>query len=236
MQNPTSTAAASRVDPARAPRFADAVAAGVPNTLPGWSRQMMRFRGPQAMGATLAGLAGARLALGRFRPADARVAASLVVAQPFTEWLTHVLVLHRPPRRRGTRTVELFAARKHREHHLDPLDMELVLVQKRILIVAMPAVAAAQLLATRDRRLALTAAATSTALLLTYEWVHFLIHSPYVPRSAWYRGLWRGHRLHHYKNEKYWFGITSRLGDRVLRTNPARGAVAVSPTARTLAA
>ncbi|HMC69660.1 MAG TPA: fatty acid hydroxylase family protein, partial [Mycobacteriales bacterium] len=70
----------------------------------------------------------------------------------------------------------------------------------------------------------------------TYEWTHFLIHSTYVPRSRYYRYIWRAHRLHHYKNEKYWFGVTVHLADHVLRTFPQRDAVETSPTARTLAA
>ena len=233
----TEAAGADASTPAGAGRrFPDAVAAGVPNSLRGWARHLMRYRGPQVMAGTLVAAAGTRVAMGRFRPADLRVAAQLVTLQPFTEWLIHVYILHRPARQRGGTMVELFEARKHREHHLDPLDMELTLVQGRTLASLIPTSMAIQALTTRDRRLAMTGITTSLALLLGYEWTHFLIHTPYVPRSRWYRGLWRGHRLHHYKNEKYWFGITSRLGDRVLRTNPERKSVETSPTARTLAA
>ena len=52
--------------------------------------------------------------------------------------------------------------------------------------------------------------------------------------SRLYRGILRGHRMHHDKNEHYWFGITSHLGDRVLRTYHDRQAVETSPTCRTL--
>ncbi len=68
----------------------------------------------------------------------------------------------------------------------------------------------------------------------SYEWCHFLIHSPYVPRNRFYASARRSHRLHHYKNERYWFGVTSNLGDRVIGTNPAAGDVPRSPTARNL--
>jgi sterol desaturase/sphingolipid hydroxylase (fatty acid hydroxylase superfamily) len=75
-----------------------------------------------------------------------------------------------------------------------------------------------------------------TSIGLAYEWTHFLIHTSYAPRGAVYRNLWRLHRLHHYKNEDYWFGVTGHLGDRVLGTAPDPKDVPLSPTARTLEA
>jgi sterol desaturase/sphingolipid hydroxylase (fatty acid hydroxylase superfamily) len=76
----------------------------------------------------------------------------------------------------------------------------------------------------------------SYALLAIYEWCHFLIHTPYRPRGWYYRSIWRGHRLHHFKNEHYWFGVTSTLGDHLLRTAPEQSTVKKSGTARTLGA
>ena len=70
--------------------------------------------------------------------------------------------------------------------------------------------------------------------LLRYQWSHFLIHTPYLPRTSWYRRIWRNHRLHHFKHEGYWLGVSSNLGDRALGTNPDQRTVPKSPTARTL--
>ena len=39
-----------------------------------------------------------------------------------------------------------------------------------------------------------------------------------------YRAVWRNHRLHHYKNEHYWFTVTS--------TATARSAALVAPAFR----
>ena len=44
----------------------------------------------------------------------------------------------------------------------------------------------------------------------------------------------RNHRLHHFKNEHYWFGVTMLGADRLLRTAPQAEDVERSPTARTL--
>ena len=40
---------------------------------------------------------------------------------------------------------------------------------------------------------------------MVYEWCHYLIHTDYKPKTAVYRAIWRNHRLHHFKNEHYWF-------------------------------
>jgi hypothetical protein len=64
--------------------------------------------------------------------------------------------------------------------------------------------------------------------------VHFLVHTRWRPRWRPYQVLWRNHRLHHYKNEHFWFGVTRLAADRWLGTQPARDAVATSPTCRTL--
>lgn len=45
-------------------------------------------------------------------------------------------------------------------------------------------------------------------------------------------GICTSHRLHHYRNEHFWFGLTNDFGDRVLRTNPAKEEVPASRTAR----
>jgi sterol desaturase/sphingolipid hydroxylase (fatty acid hydroxylase superfamily) len=71
-----------------------------------------------------------------------------------------------------------------------------------------------------------TFAAIAVSLGLVYEWVHYLVHTDYRPRTAPYRAIWRHHRLHHYKNEHYWFTVTTtNTADRLLRhaAGPERG-------------
>jgi hypothetical protein len=47
--------------------------------------------------------------------------------------------------------------------------------------------------------------------------------------------IWRNHRRHHFKNEHYWFTVTSSgTADRVLGTYPDPATVKTSPTARNL--
>ena len=69
---------------------------------------------------------------------------------------------------------------------------------------------------------------------LIYEWTHFLVHTSYRPRSRWFRRLWRNHRLHHFKNENYWFGVSMLGADYLLGTHPGKGDVETSSTCLTL--
>lgn len=164
---------------------------------------------------------------------DALAVGVLVAAQPFVEWLIHVYILHWKPKQVMGRTIDPLVARKHREHHADPKRTEWIFVPLPVLAKAIPTTSiAVLLLAPLD--LAMTAISAGLAILLTYEWTHYLIHSRYQPKSRLYRYIWRAHRLHHFKNENYWFGVTNPMGDHVLGTFPAKDAVETSPTARSL--
>jgi hypothetical protein len=191
---------------------------------------------PRLIAAMLAAAFAARCALGGWGWGDLAVAGVILVLEPFTEWIIHVTVLHlRPVTVRG-RTVELHIARRHRLHHMDPKLIKHVLIPQGVLLRLLVFAVPVYYLLTPTPREMVTGLVTSYAMLLTYEWTHYLIHSAYVPRSAYYRYIWRAHRLHHFKNEKYWYGVTIHVADHLLRTFPGRDEVETSPTARTLGA
>lgn len=156
----------------------------------------------------------------------------ILALQPFTEWLIHVFLLHFKPRTvRGYR-IDPLVSRKHRAHHADPRDLELQ-------FIPLPALAGllgglGLLLVFLPLGRALAGLVGGYAMTLLYEWTHYLIHSAYRPRHRVYRYVWRAHRNHHFRNERYWFGVTVHLADHVLGTFPDRSEVEVSPTARTL--
>jgi hypothetical protein len=195
-----------------------------------WAAVFASRPGPQLLALAAMAWFGHRLRLGRPHVADGVVAASVVAAHPFAEWLVHVRVLHRAPAPDGGET---FPARMHRLHHEDPKDIDLALLPLRSVAVLVAGATLAGISA-RERRRGATGAAVALGSILAYEWVHFLIHSPYRPRHGWYRRRWRAHRLHHYRNEHWWFGVIGTSADRLLRTAPARGDVPVSPTAQSL--
>ena len=198
------------------------------------AREFTTFVTARWLAAMLAVAAAVRVALGGWRTRDLVVAAAFVAAQPFTEWLIHVYVLHWRPRVILGRTVDLRIGVLHRRHHQAPRDPKYIFIPikaiRRYAVLDVLLLA----LAWRTAPSVATGVVTATALTLTYEWTHYLIHSDYQPRTRVYRGIWRAHRLHHFRNENYWFGVTGHLGDRVLRTYPEKDAVPLSPTATTL--
>jgi hypothetical protein len=204
------------------------------SSLHGEARTFLRHPNSRLLITATAVALAARVALGGWRAGDAIVAAVILGLEPLTEWLIHVLLLHSRPRTIAGRRVDLLAARKHRAHHADPRDVDLIFVPKQVLYGALPGALVLYGLLLRDLRLAATAVVVSYAMLTLYEWTHFLIHSRYLPKGRYYRYIWRAHRLHHYRNENYWFGVTIHLADHALRTFPGREDVPLSPTARTL--
>jgi len=141
--------------------------------------------------------------------------------------------------------VELATARAHREHHEEPNDLYMILLAPSealaLMFLAVPLVPAlvgvAIALAGGDVPYGalLTGVLTGQVLVAVSEWTHFLIHTAYRPRSRYYRSIWRNHRLHHFKNEHYWHGITNTIGDRAMGTLRDQRDVPKSQTARTLA-
>jgi hypothetical protein len=197
---------------------------------------------PYLLGAVGVALA-LRVAEGGWSWRDAVVAVGLVVATPFVEWAIHVYLLHSPPVKVAGRRVEMLTAREHRAHHEAPsvLDGVLLPVYGVLVFLAMIAVVnwalsfALEALVGGPRLAYATAGVlVSYAILAAYEWTHFLIHAPYKPRSRYFKAIRRNHRLHHFKNERYWFGVTSTLGDRVIGTLPDQQSVPRSATARSL--
>ena len=145
----------------------------------------------------------------------------LVALFPVIEWVIHVGILHWRPRRVGPVEVDSLLARKHREHHADPRDIPLVFIPWPALAWLLPAYVVVAWLAIPTTARMLSLLVSVYGLKLGYEWTHYLVHSDYRPRSRWFRSVWRNHRLHHYKNEHYWFTVTTAgTADRLFGTYP----------------
>lgn len=206
-------------------------------------RFFLRQRTPPLIGAAIIAAVVLRVAFGHFDWRDAVVAAGTVAAMPIVEWLIHVYLLHSKPIRLGGREHDLLATREHRAHHQAPAELGGVLIPRYAVVIFIAQIALTVWLVSfpihwvlGGNRLAhaYIGLVMSYLLLGLYEWCHFLIHTPYRPHGRYYKSIWRGHRLHHYKNEHYWFGVTSTVGDHLLRTAPDQTEVPKSNTARTL--
>src|SRR4051812_19163687 len=192
------------------------------------------YRSPQIIAVVLAASVVTRLALGGWRWGDLLIMAIIVALLPFIEWSTHVVLLHWKPKKVFGRTLDPLAAREHRKHHRDPRDVGLIFVPLPVLIPNLIGGVVLFLLLAPTVRQGLSGMVMSFSLLMLYEWTHFLTPSRSRPKSRLYRYVWRAHRLHHYRNENYWFGVTVHLADHIFRTFPEKNAVPVSPTARSL--
>ncbi len=198
-------------------------------------RQFWRHPSPWLTGGFLLGSIGWRVSVPAFDWTDLVVPAALVVLFPLIEWVIHVAILHWRPRRVAGVPVDSLLARKHRAHHADPRLLPLVFIPWQVELWLLPSYVVVALLAFPSHSAGASFLVGVGVLMLTYEWVHYLVHSDYRPRSAAFRSVWRNHRLHHYKNEHYWFTVTSAgTADRLFGTYPDAAEVATSPTVRRL--
>jgi hypothetical protein len=205
----------------------------LPATLPDAARDFLRHASPRILVGLVAACVGLRLALGDFGWADLAIVVGLVSFWPVQEWLIHVFILHYEPVSVFGRRLDFGVPRTHRAHHRDPWRLDLVFIPLQVYLYTPLFLGGAAWLF-GSAAFATSFLAAYFALSLYYEWVHFLVHTRYKPIGRLYGRLWRNHRLHHFKNEHYWFGVTMLSGDHLLRTHPARDTVPSSPTARTL--
>ncbi len=168
------------------------------------------------------------------------VAVTVALVGPF-EWLVHRFLLHAPAD--SARMKTLGTGKGHVEHHKDPAELQWLMLCWRDAAVfsmtlgvlgALFAIPTAVLLDADQLATFATAWSAAAVGLLHYEWVHLLVHTRYRCRTRYYGALERHHRLHHYRNEHYWLGVTSRNGDRLFQTMPDRREVELSATARNL--
>ena len=203
------------------------------------AREFWRHPTPWMILTLVVGAVAARIAVGGLALRDLWAPLVLALLFPFVEWVIHVFILHWRPRKLGRVTVDTLVARDHRRHHANPREIDLVFIPTPTLpwliaaIVALPlgigALVGAPVSAT------LSFIVVESLILMGYEWTHYLVHTDYKPRHRFYKAVWRNHRLHHFKNEHYWFSVTtSGTSDRVLRTYPDPAAVETSPTAKNL--
>ena len=228
-----STATASASTAATPPPMA---AINSPRTLGEAIPYFLRQTSPRIVIAALALATVARVAVGDWSAWDVLPVAGLVAWWPVQEWLIHVFILHYKPRRLFGRVWDFRVPQSHRAHHREPWNVAIGFIPLQSFTFSLPLLCLLWFGLMPTAALALSGLVTYLALTLHYEWVHFLVHTRYQPRSAWYQRLWRNHRLHHFKNEHYWMGVTMLGGDRLFGTAPATAEVPTSATCRELAA
>lgn len=205
-------------------------------------RVFVRFGSPRVIAVFVVALVVIRLSYARWGWGDLIVAALTLLLIGVFEWAVHLFLLHAPVD--SIRMRKFKTGTGHRKHHLDPTGMVHLLLNKgeAWLFVALFGVFTALWVPAFMWGLGspllapyLTGYMLAAIGLLHYEWTHLLVHTRYQPTTRYYRRLARNHRLHHYRNEHNWLGVTSNMGDRILRTLPKdKSDVPLSETAQTL--
>jgi len=205
-------------------------------TLHDAAREFVKHPSPWMIGTVLVAATVARVAVGDWQITDAVVPVVMLALFPFFEWMIHVFILHWRPKRVGRLTIDPLLSREHRAHHVDPRNIPLIFIPWKSLVTwVLPFTIGGALLAFPRLGTGLTYLVCIAVAGLGYEWTHYLIHTDYKPKTRVYRAIWRNHRNHHYKNEHFWFTVTSSgTADRVLRTCPDPATVENSPTAKNL--
>jgi hypothetical protein len=205
-------------------------------TLAAAAREFVKHPSPWMIGVVLVAAVIARVIVGDWQLTDAVVPLVMLALFPFFEWMIHVFILHWRPKRVGRLMIDPLLSREHRAHHVDPRSIPLIFIPwKSLATWVLPLAIAVALLAFPRPGMGLTYLVCIAVAGLGYEWTHYLIHTDYKPKTRLYRAIWRNHRNHHYKNEHYWFTVTSSgTADRLLRTYPDPGDVESSPTVKNL--
>ncbi len=122
--------------------------------------------------------------------------------------------------------------RLHYDHHIDPPELELLFLPWWFVIPTALAYFVIYLAVTRNLSLACSLLFGSLFALTFYEWVHYVAHIPFVPKTPMGRYMKKYHLWHHFKNEHLWFGVTNPSMDHVMRTYRAVESAERSTTVR----
>lgn len=179
----------------------------VPRSLPEIAQSFFSFGSPRLLGTQLAIALAIRPFLGPPRAADAIALAGVLAYWPFQEWFLHKYVLHFEPVRVGRFVIDLPPARAHARHHETPHDLGQALLPGWTIAVLIPVHLLFWKLVAPTRAVACTGVICLGAAALAYEWIHFVTHTGYRPKTRWFQEVKRRHLAHHYRDERRWFAF-----------------------------
>jgi 4-hydroxysphinganine ceramide fatty acyl 2-hydroxylase len=123
--------------------------------------------------------------------------------------------------------------RLHYDHHVEPNRLDLLFLPLWFLVPNL-AVAAGLFALVFGTEAAASGPLGMMLAILHYEWVHYVAHIPYRPRTRPGRWIKQYHLRHHFISEKHWFGVSNPTLDGVFGTFRGPGANEKSVTTRNL--
>src|SRR6185437_11092178 len=148
-----------------------------------------------------------------------------------SEYGMHRFAFHAPPL--SWPPARRLQHRLHYDHHVEPGRLDLLFLPIWFLV---PNLA----VATALMELIFGTEASASALfgmmlaILHYEWVHYVAHIPYQPRTRLGRWIKQYHLRHHFISEKHWFCVSNPSLDGLFGTFRGPDASEKSATTRKL--
>jgi 4-hydroxysphinganine ceramide fatty acyl 2-hydroxylase len=150
-----------------------------------------------------------------------------------SEYGYHRYAFHAPPFHKIPFLLPL-QHRLHYDHHVDPARLDLLFLPLWFVIPNLAITGAVAGLIWPHASSVFALLAGTSAAILYYEWVHYVAHIPYQPRTPWGQWIKKYHLWHHFKNERLWFGVTNPSFDFVMHSYARVEDVTKSATTRKL--
>jgi 4-hydroxysphinganine ceramide fatty acyl 2-hydroxylase len=148
-----------------------------------------------------------------------------------SEYGMHRFAFHAPPL--SWAPARKLQHRLHYDHHVEPNRLDLLFLPIWFLVLNL-AVATGLFALVFGTEAAASALFGMMLAILHYEWVHYVAHIPYQPRTRLGRWLKQYHLRHHFISEKHWFGVSNPTLDGVFGTLRGPSAAEKSTTTRKL--
>ncbi|WP_064093554.1 sterol desaturase family protein [Rossellomorea aquimaris] len=150
----------------------------------------------------------------------------------FSEYLTHRFLFHlKPPK---NQMMLNFLKRIHYDHHKDPHDLHLLFLPIWYSLPNFIILCSLFYVIFQNAEYALAFGGGLISMLLMYEWKHYVAHRPIKPRTKFGRWVKKVHVLHHFKNENYWYGVSTPFVDVLFGTLKNEKEVETSKTVKEL--
>lgn len=124
--------------------------------------------------------------------------------------------------------------RLHYDHHKDPNDLKLLFLPLWYSLPNITIVATIFFFIESTIIGTLSFALGLILMLLVYEWKHYIAHRPIKPITKFGKWIKKLHMLHHFKNENYWYGVSTPFVDVLFGTLKDEKEVETSQTVRDL--
>lgn len=150
----------------------------------------------------------------------------------FSEYFTHRFLFHlKAPKNPFFLNI---LKRLHYDHHTNPNDLHLLFLPIWYSIPNFAILSSIYYVGVGSFTSTIAFGTGLIAMLLAYEWKHYVAHRPLKPKTRLGKWLKKTHILHHYKNENYWFGVSNPFMDILFGTLESEKKVQTSETAKNL--